>query len=338
MENKYTDNVFNINIADNSTTYHNTDAIVENDTSSVFKDMLAIPNWGIEDFLKERMKYRLQGTQNSQLSKYAEPSTYFYKLFFNFNTGQGLLGSTIYSPNDKMYKEENTAYQYLTNLISSPRFSDSYKAKLEHKRDCLAKFTWLLNYLVNECPWFFKEITGLTNAMKINFDNIINKEQNVITIKFNKDAVDMRIEYLFDLYREVCYDYENFKEILPDNLRKFDMCLLIFNPPINGLNVSLNKYEINNEIARIDNGESIFGKFRTDVDTNNSETLSGLTFRAIILKNCEINLNSSTSVVDSLNNEQGFEQELSMDINYDRSYVYAINNELNIQIISDFMK
>ena len=42
----------------------------------------------------------------------------------------------------------------------------------------------------------------------------------------------MKLNTLFDLYRFACYDDIYKKEIIPENLRKFDMEILIMNIPL----------------------------------------------------------------------------------------------------------
>jgi hypothetical protein len=58
------------------------------------------------------------------------------------------------------------------------------------------------------------------------------EDRKSIVIKCLPDAYDNRIGTLLDLYRSICYSYTNKKEIVPANLRKFDMGIYIFNTPM----------------------------------------------------------------------------------------------------------
>ena len=57
-----------------------------------------------------------------------------------------------------------------------------------------------------------------------------------------------------------------------------------------------------------------------------------MSFKCIYLKNCEILINDLESITGNLNNEKGFNQELSMTISFERHYSYNINKELNLMI------
>lgn len=285
------------------------------------KDYLYIPNWSLEEFIKERTRYVTQGTEGSTVSSYGEPGTYFYKVFFNFNTSTGLLGSLIKSTNNSTIKDNNSAWQYLTNNIVGDKFSSQYRGVLLKKRTSLEKFAHILNYLTKECPWFFKEITGIAEAIKYDFNEIAKSDGKVINIVFNQDAVDMRISTLLDLYRDACFDYKNLKEVLPENLRKFDMSVILFNPPTIGLNIKEPRNAGSNNIGVI--------------KANDEKSMS---FKCIIFKNCEIKYTDLTTLTDTLSNEAGFVNNLTMPITFERFYIYNLNNELNSEILDNLYR
>lgn len=318
---KYTDNIYKTNAIPNNMGWQHVNSVDDNSFGNLgnhkYNDLLAIPNWSLLDFLNERRKFMRQGTQLGEYSGFNDPGSFFYKLFFNFNTGFGLFGSIIKNSAGQIIKDQNNAYQYLTNNITGDKFSAKYKKTLLHKRDSLENFTKLLNFLTMECPWFFKEITGLSEAIKYDFSEIVKQENRKFTISFNQDAVDMRISTLLELYRDACFDYVNFKEVIPENLRKFDMCIVLVSPPIIGLNT-----EINSE------GEFIYSKI------TNTLSPDSLTFKCLILKNCEINYKDLTTIPASLSNEIGFANNLTMEINFERVFVHSVNNELDIETLN----
>lgn len=306
-------------------------------------DLLGVPTWTIRDFMNERLLFRkknlpsVDADVNQKMRDYDERGLYFYKLFFNFSTSYGLLGSLIGKQTEKGTsnsggggpKEHNTAYQYLSNNITSPRFSPRYKNILAGKRESLVKFAKLLNYFCYECPWVFKEVTGLKTIMNTDFNEIVKEDNNKITISFNEDAIDMRISTLIDLYRDACYDYTNFKEIIPDNLRKFDMSIILMNPPIDGFNTR------NTTIF----GKSLAGPEKSfNGSTAVNDLTSTMTFKCLILKNCEIALNDFSSTNDTFNNAEGTTFEATMNIVYDRAFMYSISKTLNAEILDNFYR
>ena len=228
VENKVENKILDLNLFDgNATTHINVDgSITGENIGSTLRDMIAIPNWSIRDFAIERWKFKTQSSAESTLSPYGEPGMFFYKVLFNFNTSYGLLGGLINEMNGKPVKDINTALQFLTNNAESARFSFAYRGVLYRKIEYLLNFGKLLNFLSNECPWFFKDVEGLGEALKYNFEEMVPQKNRTIKLTFNQDAVDMRVSTLIDLYKQACYDWVNFKEIIPDNLRKFDMCIM----------------------------------------------------------------------------------------------------------------
>lgn len=325
VENK----ILDLNIFDNNETirYSPNGSITGENISSTLRDMIVIPNWSIRDFAIERWKFKTQSSESSTLSPYGEPGTFFYKVLFNFNTSYGLLGGLIKESNGANVKDVNTALQFLANNSMSSRFSDAYRRMLRTKAYYLIRFGQLLNFLSNECPWFFKDVEGLGPALNYNFAELVPSKARSIKLTFNQDAVDMRVSTLIDLYKQVCFDWVNFKEIIPENLRKFDMCIMLFNPPIAGMNFG---GFITKDDMKFPNSAPVTAEY--DQTTGKLYDANGMSFKCIYLKNCEILINELESITGNLNNEKGFNQELSMTITFERHYSYNINRELGLQI------
>ena len=321
-QNTHIDNVFNVTTVTHSESLINSNFKndvdlyqTSNETDkSLSGDILYIPNWSVKDFINERLRYRSIGTRgvdNIDIGlEFSDPGTYFYKLFFNFNTNFGLFGGIINTTGSDVTdnrvtngpKEINTASMYLQNNKNSERFSESYRKILNQKQLSLFKFTRILNYLTYQCPWVFKEISGLETILNSNFVDIAPAENPKITITFNQDAVDMRISTLIDLYKHACFDYTNYRVIIPENLRKFDMSIILYNPPIKGLNI-----------------------FEDSTKYGNTKDLN-MCFKCIILKNCEIELQDLKSFQETISNEEGFQNNLSLSVSYERSFIYSLNN------------
>lgn len=321
-----------------------------NISTSIYDNVLQIPNWTIRDFVNERTKFLRQGLDGSGNSAYNDRGSFFYKVFFNFSSNFGLFGSLLKRNNGMYLRDENTAYAYLQNNIDGGKFTPYYKSVLKGKQKSLESFGKILNYLTMECPWFFKEIGGLSSVTKRNF-NEITAEKKQITISFNPDAVDMRVSTLLDLYVNACYDTINFKEVIPENLRKFDMAIILFNPPIANLNMEYNylkstsgpKFISDDEDSESSDTESD-NKNKRKNKRKNKETVHSkiennwagikgdqMSYKCIILKNCEISLEDLITTPESLSTEEPVNLEFTITINYLRSYIYNINNILNIE-------
>lgn len=316
-------------------------------TFSNTNDLLYIPNWSTEDFIKERLKFKKIATDGSTVSAYNDKGMFFYRLFFNFNTGYGLFGSILKDKINQTTKEGNTAWQYLTNNIGSKRFSDRYRNVLFNKRESLVQFTRLLNYISNESPWFFESIAGLKDATKLEFDTIVKKEDQSFTIKFNPDAIDMRVGTLMDLYKDACFDYTNSKEVIPENLRKFDMSIILFNPPIQGVNINYKNVYENTRMNPISNSaeegfvvgythkENQFASSTFKKTSSDFFNSSGMSFKCLIFKNCEFVLKDMISFPDTIMNSTGFEAKYDMKISYQRVFSFNINRELTVEVLDN---
>ena len=352
-----TEKVYNVNaLANNKSIRRSMDDVttmageyVSSSNDNIFDDLLKIPNWSFEDFYKERTKFRRQGLDGNDTSPYNDRGSFFYKLFFNFSSNFGLLGSLIHTSTSKYAKDINTAYMYLTNNIEGDKFSEKYKNVLKSKRSSLESFGKILNYLQMECPWFFKEVGGLAEVTKRNFNEIVPAEEKQITLTFNPDAVDMRISTLLDLYVNACYDTINFKEVIPENLRKFDMSIIIFNPPIANLNVPytyMSTQELEKAYQRAKEKSMANIGFQTDLgadETDFSKSMNNwagilkerMSFKCIILKNCEIDLNNLTTTPEVLSTEEPLSLEYTINIKYQRSYIYNLNKPLSIELLDN---
>lgn len=160
------------------------------------------------------------------------PGRKYFKVFFYFqNQDQdipgndtGLLAPTweVEDINDFNYYQYNSAWSYL-------------KMNNEDERaEQLKSFVELLSDISSKSPWYFQEVSGLDTALErkvMDRDFKFDEARQKISIKCLKDAVDDRIGTLLDLYRTVTWSWMMKREVLPANLRKFDMGIMIFNEP-----------------------------------------------------------------------------------------------------------
>lgn len=281
------------------------DNIYSNDIEDQYSDeyVLNLPQWGYGDFINERNIF-IKHLSNG----YDEPGWFYFKVFFDFDSNHGLFGGILRNTyGDKPFSSINSAYTYLRQCSEMFAYE-----KLVQRIQCLVKFTRLLSYININAPWFFKSVKNLSQASNASIDKF--EEEKYIELEFDQEAVDMRLTTLMSLYKYACYDDINNKEIIPENLRKFDMCVAIFEAPI--------KYV--HDIA----GNS-FKKI--------SNTSNFMSFKIYKFLNCEINMESFGSYIPSdIKNEMPFQLgQNTIKINYDRVYEYNMNEYMGLMLGAD---
>jgi hypothetical protein len=86
----------------------------------------------------------------------------------------------------------------------------------------LEKFAYLLNALQEKAPWYFQSVTGLGELYKLDPAINFRGKDKVLTIEC-LESVDLRMTLLADLYRNMAFDFQWMREVLPINLRTFNM-------------------------------------------------------------------------------------------------------------------
>lgn len=252
-------------------------------------------------FLRDRAAFqKAGGLEGNDFSQLDTPGHFFFKILFYFNngdsTGSSGLSGGLLAPTWEEYEASGSEDYYARNSAWS-----FLKMNYENERaELLKKFVTLLSNISSESPWYFKSVSGLGNALKresVGKENfIINAEKKNIQIKCLADAYDTRIGTLLDLYRTITWSWTRKCEILPRNLRKFDMGIYIFSSPI------ANLHDPENTVLNSD---------------SNSYSTS---YKLIEFHGCEIDYNSSASMSDELSNESGQPLEYTITIDYDDAY------------------
>lgn len=254
------------------------------------------------------------GKEGWEQNKMDEPGTYYFKILFYFNNdggagkvnGSGLLGWDWTSEGGV----KNSAYNFL-------------KLNAEDERAQMIKeFNILLSDINTYSPWYWQELSGLADALKHDISKgfKVDEERKKITIKCMPDAYDTRIATLLDLYRSACFSWKTKREIVPANLRKFDMGIYIFQTPMKRYVKGDTKKGYGEYVANVGGGE----KYRTNS-------------KYVEFHNCEFDITSFPSAYDGLNNSEGKPLEFSVDINFDDAYEERYNELLN-EFIGDFVE
>ena len=260
--------------------------------------LLDVPAWGYKDFINERVSF-----QKGLDSIATQPAWLYFKLFFKFDSSYGLLGGIMKSSDGSKFAANNTAIQYLTRNYG--KSSDNMGAR----RKSLVKFVRSLSYISSYAPWFFKSVKDVNNALNMNLDNLTAEKS--IEIECSEEATDLRLLTLMDFYKYAAYDAINQKEILPENLRKFDLDIVVFQSPIRYLQTST---------------RDLKGRKTVYKNLNSANMTDRMSFKLFSFQGCEIDYSTlNTMLPQTFSNQAPFQSTPTFKIKYDRVYQHNQN-------------
>lgn len=304
------------------------------------------------DFKRDRLNF--VKVDRTGPGRYDMPNNVYFKIAFYFTDDNGLLGSSydillkgsgkdeahtkmsnLSAPfNDtsnldsKIATEQNSSTSVLNrnNVGANSAYNFLILNNELERAKLLKQFITLLSEISSNSPWYFNSISGLDTALERKYfggeEFKLEEKPNQITIKCLNDAVDNRIGVLLDLYRTICFSYRNKKEIIPANLRKFNMGILIFGRPLRGHFTDTNGTNAKNESIEIPSS------------ANESYYIPNV--KLIELQNCELDYNSAKTGYQELSNDDANYQQYTITINYDNAYESRYNEQLQ-EVISDFI-
>lgn len=99
------------------------------------------------------------------------------------------------------------------------------------RKQMLEAFKKGIDFINRDCPYYFQSLSGLDTLLKTEIKNYHKtggalKRAGTLTIDC-LESIDMRMFALAELYRKAIYDYTYHRIMLPENLRKFRMWLVI---------------------------------------------------------------------------------------------------------------
>ena len=107
--------------------------------------------------------------------------------------------------------------EYLTQVLNQD-YAAKYSVALENFQKVLLKIN-------KELPWFWQTISGVDAAMTYN--NLADPWWGAETPKLEIECLEENVELtaigLMDLYKRACYDFTRWVEVIPPNLRHFQM-------------------------------------------------------------------------------------------------------------------
>tara|TARA_B100000767_G_scaffold269184_1_gene290637 strand:+ start:1229 stop:2578 length:1350 start_codon:yes stop_codon:yes gene_type:complete len=144
--------------------------------------------------------------KGSLLRKINEDPTYL-SFFLVFDT-ESRIDSPLFSGGAK---------DYLTKVLNQDH-AKKYAVALDNFQKVLIKIN-------KELPWFWQTISGLdaANTYKNLADPWWGADKPKLEIECLEENVELTAIGLMDLYKRACYDFVRWVEIIPPNLRKFQM-------------------------------------------------------------------------------------------------------------------
>ena len=282
---------------DNQFEYDGSGIIASRDANTD-QTLLDVPAWGYKDFINERVSF-----QKGLDSIATQPAWLYFKLFFKFDSSYGLLGGIMRSSDGNKFAANNTAIQYLTR--NWYKLNDNMGAR----RKSLVKFVRSLSYISSYAPWFFKSVKDVNNALNMNLDNLTAEKS--IEIECSEEATDLRLLTLMDFYKYAAYDAINQKEILPENLRKFDLDIVVFQSPIRYLQTST---------------RDLKGRTTLYKNLNAANMTDRMSFKLFSFQGCEIDYSTlNTMLPQTFSNQAPFQSTPTFKIKYDRVYQHNQN-------------
>lgn len=282
---------------DNQFEYDGSGRIASRDANTD-QTLFDVPAWGYKDFINERVSF-----QKGLDSIATQPAWLYFKLFFKFDSSYGLLGGIMKSSDGSKFAANNTAIQYLTRNYG--KSNDNMGAR----RKSLVKFVRSLSYISSYAPWFFKSVKDVNNALNMNLDNLTAEKS--IEIECSEEATDLRLLTLMDFYKYAAYDAINQKEILPENLRKFDLDIVVFQSPIRYLQTST---------------RDLKGRTTVYKNLNAANMTDRMSFKLFSFQGCEIDYSTlNTMLPQTFSNQAPFQSSPTFKIKYDRVYQHNQN-------------
>ena len=289
----------------------------------------------------------LKGFKLSKQGNYEDPTYLGFKIVFDFGNlpvapDDGMPPSPLFR--DRSYFYGAGASNFAENPFSQPQYDSvsgsadgkvafysaaSYLEEREDdfsyggkRADMLRQFKLTLNDIVTNSPWFIQAIGGLDKLALVerpgyhpqseggNF-NPQRTGGKVLEIS-TLESINLRISALADLYNQATFDYDNMRELLPRNLRKFRM--YIFVSEVRNFFKTSRLIGSSAALTAIDNLSTLLGSGNnpgsnlgasTSVDSQQNEN-----FKA---PNSNISPSSSfNSFVGNVVNQSGLDSDLSL--------------------------
>ena len=199
----------------------------------------------------------LKGFKLSKQGKYEDPTYLGFKIVIDFGAlpvrdDDGLPPSPLFKETSYIpsgFSSSNPfgqpQYSYRTtpngaiNFYSAITYLQEREAEFQRggkRSDMLIQFKNSLSDLLNNSPWFIQSISGLDQlplvsrkgfateaGSEFNSQRTAGKALEFTTL----ESLNLRMTALADLYNQATFDYDNMRELIPRNLRKFTMYIFV---------------------------------------------------------------------------------------------------------------
>ena len=199
----------------------------------------------------------LKGFKLSKQGKYEDPTYLGFKIVIDFGTlpvrdDDGLPPSPLFKEASYIPSGFSSAnpfgqpqYSYRTspngaiNFYSATSYLREREAQFPRggkRSDMLIQFKNSLTDLLNNSPWFLQSISGLDQlslvsrkGFAVETDSDFNPQRTAgKALEFTTlESLNLRMSALADLYNQATFDYDNMRELVPRNLRKFTMYIFV---------------------------------------------------------------------------------------------------------------
>jgi len=199
----------------------------------------------------------LKGFKLSKQGNYEDPTYLGFKIVIDFGTlpvrtddglpPSPLFKETSYINNDFFGNNPFGQAQY--SFRSQPNGNISFYSAASYLRereaqfergakrsDMLIQFKNTLSDILNNSPWFIQSISGLDQlalvsrkGFAVEADSDFNSQRTANkALEFTTlESLNLRMTALADLYNQATFDYDNMRELVPRNLRKFTMYIFV---------------------------------------------------------------------------------------------------------------
>jgi len=160
-----------------------------------------------------------KGLYISEAFQYEDPTYLGFSLHFDFDSAQtdaetGIMENALFAETEGL----DSAINYLYNI------------GFVQKSQMLKQFKETVRFMNTHAPYYFQGISGVADLWKIEkkskgFEPNRGHEKKVKIECL--ESVDLRITALADLYKTATFDERNMREIVPENLRWFNVTIRI---------------------------------------------------------------------------------------------------------------
>ncbi len=199
----------------------------------------------------------LKGFKLSKQGNYEDPTYLGFKIVVDFGAlpvraddglpPSPLFRETSYINNDffgnNPFGQPQYSYRSQPNGNISFHSATSYLREREaqfprggKRSDMLIQFKNSFSDLLNNSPWFIQSISGLDQlplvsrkgfAVEANTEFSPQRTQGKVLEFTTLESLNLRMTALADLYNQATFDYDNMRELVPRNLRKFTMYIFV---------------------------------------------------------------------------------------------------------------